>query len=293
MIGLGLALSRSMVMFRPAETWPDLYGQPYPELEDETLAVRQTYEARFLKALGTMRARLEAYSPDAILLIADDRDEIFASSHRPTFAVVNAPEFWGYCEITRGREPDESARFQLTGHQELASFLLEGLVEQGFDMAWTDRFEPMGNPAHGLGHGYTTPILELLPRLDVPVIVVTMNLRFEAVPSTRRMYKFGQAVGNVLSQRPERIAAITTGGLSIRTMDEALDQWFLAHLASGNIEPLLNLFTFPSKFLDAGTTELKNWVTMAGVCGGAPAKVLDYISCYHGVAGCALAIFER
>jgi hypothetical protein len=295
MIGFGAGISRSAVMFLPPEEWPNPYKaiSARPELEGETLDVLRDYSARVRRAVETMRQRLTDYDPDVILLIADDHTEVFGKEHRPTFTVMVTDELWGYKNVgAAGFEPDESERFVFNCHTELARYLLTGLTEREFDMSWCEDFVPRGRPKNGVGHAFRRSVHEILPRPDIPVVMVTMNNRYPPVPSTRRFYKFGAAIADVVRARPEKIAAITTGGLSVHDIDEPMDRWVLDHLAKNDIEPLLSLFMSDSRYHSGGTTEIKNWIALAGTCRGAPAEVLDYVPSWHGVCGIALATFS-
>ena len=88
-LGLGLASSHAPSMFAAPEDWPRIYetltrGVPQPpEAADETPEVIATYVQRIRKNLRTLREQLDAYRPDAIIIVGDDQREVFGPAFRP------------------------------------------------------------------------------------------------------------------------------------------------------------------------------------------------------------------
>lgn len=73
-------------------------------------------------------------------------------------------------------------------------------------------------------------------------------------------------------------------------MDEELDRAFLAALADRDAEYLRAL---PDDVLRSGTSELRNWIVLAGALRDTAldAELVDYQPCYRAEAGtgCAMA----
>lgn len=299
MIGLAMGVARSPVAFQPPQNWPALYerllrGNPPPaEALKETSEVLQDYSQRIEAAYQTLNAELKAYRPDTVLLIGDDNMEVFSGAIQPSLNLFLGDEIWGYKRVTRGVPPDENERFSLRCNPELASYLLNGLVERTFDFTWNDSLQPIGRPEIGIGHAFTAPVVKALDGLDVPVIPLMQNVRHKPILSARRCYELGKAIAEVLEARDERVAVLTTGGLSVYTIDEALDRWLLEQIRTGEQEKLTNLFVVDSNNVRGETGELRNWVTMSSTLDGVKGTILDYIPCYHGICGMAFAYLKR
>lgn len=299
MIGLALGVARSPVVFQPPERWPATYQRLLrgnsmpPQGERETSEVREDYSRRIEHAYQVLNAELKAYNPDTILLIGDDNMEVFSGAIQPSLNLFLGDEIWGYKRIVRGEPLDENERFSLRCNPELATFLLHGLVEREFDFTWNDSLKPLGRPEIGIGHAFTGPIVKVLDGMDVPVIPLMQNVRHKPIISARRCFELGLAIHDVLEKRHEKVAVVCTGGLSVYTIDEALDQWLLQQIAEGEQERLANLFVVDSNNVRGETGELRNWVTMSSTLNGVKATIVDYIPCYHGIAGLAFAYLKR
>lgn len=295
MIGLAMGISRSPVCFWPSGEWPALYKQfrietpPPPELSTETATVRTEYANRIEAAYRLLNQQLREYEPDAILLIGDDNMEVFGKAFQPSLSMFVGSEIWGYTRLVRGQTPDESQRFELRCNPELATYLLNGLVERDFDFAWSDSLAGLGRSEIGIGHAFTSAVVKVLDGLDVPVIPLTQNVRHQPILSARRCYQLGRAIADVFDRRDERIAVITTGGLSVLTIDQALDRWVLGQIQAGNQTNLSNLFIVDSNNVRGETGEIRNWITMSATMDGCKGVIVDYLPVYHGIAGLAFA----
>ncbi len=307
MIDLALGVSRSPVVFNPPEEWPAVYERMLrgiampPQGLEETEEVRKDYSRRIEAAYSALNKELKAYKPDTVLLIGDDNFEVFSGAAQPSLSIFVGEEVWGYKRAKpRGQPQDEKERFSLRCNPELATYLLEGLVERDFDFTWHDTLEPLGRPEIGIGHAFTGPIVKVLDGLDVPVIPLMQNIRHKPILSARRCYELGKAIDDVLKQRDEKVAVICTGGLSVQegakiqnTIDEPLDRWTLEQIRLGQQERLTSLFLVDSSNVRGETGELRNWVTMSSTLDGVKGTILDYIPCYHGICGLAFAYLKR
>ena len=81
MLGLGLASSHAPAMFEPKEMWPVVYSRRPEDTKDsqphrarlETPEVIEGYLPRIHAAFDVLRQQLEAYRPDALIVIGDDQ----------------------------------------------------------------------------------------------------------------------------------------------------------------------------------------------------------------------------
>ncbi len=103
MLGLGLASSHAPAMFEPKEMWPAIYQRRPDYTRDsqphtaklETPEVIAGYLERIEAAFRGLRQQLEAYRPDALIVIGDDQGDLFDASLNPTFCLFTGESLWG------------------------------------------------------------------------------------------------------------------------------------------------------------------------------------------------------
>ncbi len=309
MIGLGLASSHAPVMFRPIERWPIVYKaltgnvpQP-PTAADETPRAMAKYAARNDAAFATLKAQIDRYRPDAILVVGDDQGSIFPSSLVPQFFIYTGERIGGGTRLTFYDEDPTQGQISLQCHRELSEFLAASLTAAGFDITRGSEVLP---PEQGLlkelgPHAVTHPMQKLMPDFDIPVIPFFVNAYFPPCPSGHRCYDIGRAIARALQDRPERVAIYASGGLSHDPLgpragwiDSKLDRWVLDKIACGGGAALKTLFDAESDNLSGGTGEIRQWIIAAGACEamGAKATVVDYMAVHHGVTGLGYVYWE-
>ena len=302
MLGLGLASSHAPAMFEPVERWAKVYGR-IPEYTKqsqphtaalETPEVISGYIERIDASFEELRRQLEAYRPDALIMIGDDQGELYDKSINPAFSIFAGTEIWGLSG-TNDTPVELRSRITFPCHAELGHVLLKGLIKRGFDIASSEEFKPLGRPDHGAPHMVTRPVQRITPNLDVPIIPVYINEYYPPQPTAARCLDLGRAIADVLSDRPERIAICASGGLShdptgprAGWVDEPLDRWILERLERNDTEALTHLFTFDSDTMRAGTGEIRAWISVAGAM-NRRANVVDYMRIHHAKTGCAFA----
>ena len=302
MLGLGLASSHAPAMFEPQEMWPRIYSrrpdytntsQPHTA-KLETPDVIQGYIDRIQAAFGVLRAQIEAYQPDALIVVGDDQGDMFDASLNPTFCLYTGETLWGL-DGTGYRPLADRKRIDFPCHAELAQVLLKGLIKRGFDIAASAEFTPRGHPDHGVSHMVAHPVPTLVPQLDIPIIPLFMNEYFPPLPTAQRCYDLGLALAQVLAERRERVAIYASGGLShdpggprAGWVDEPLDRWFLERLERNEGDALKHLFMFDSDTLRGGTGEIRAWITVAGAM-QRPATIIEYIRAHHAKTGLGFA----
>jgi protocatechuate 4,5-dioxygenase beta chain len=305
-LGLGLASSHAPSMFAAPEDWPRIYetltrGVPQPPAAAaETPEVIAGYVQRIRKNLRTLREQLEAYRPNAIIIVGDDQREVFGPAFSPSLAIYLGESVEGSRSIGLAGQSYEENHVTLPCHAALARQLLRELVGRQFDLAYVEELRPLSRPAAGLGHAFMHLGGGLgLHELGVPVIPLWVNAYFPPCPTAARCYALGQALRAIADARPERIAILGSGGLShdprgprAGWIDEPLDHWLLDRLALGEGEQLTHLFTFDSDTLRSGSGEIRSWITVAGAFAGARATVVDYLPVHHAVTGLGWAYWR-
>ena len=302
MLGLGLASSHAPGLFEPADRWPLVYSRIPEYMKEsqphtaklETQEVIEGYLKRTDAAFEALREQLEAYRPDALIVIGDDQGDMFDDSINPTFYIYTGDELWGL-DRTGYWPLEDRNRIEFPCHGELARLIQKGLVKKGFDIAAGSKFAPQGRPHHGVSHMVASPVPRLIPSFDIPIIPIFLNEYYPPLPTAERCLQLGAALTEVLANRPERIAIYASGGLShdpggprAGWVDEPLDRWFLERLERGDTEALKHLFTFDSDTMRGGTGEIRAWISVAGAM-QRPAKVLEYVRAHHTKTGLGFA----
>ena len=84
------------------------------------------------------------------------------------------------------------------------------------------------------------------------------------------------------------MGVLATGGLSHFVIDENLDRGVIKALEEKDHE---HLPTLPTELLNAGNSEIRNWITTAAMVQDKDMKLIDYVPCYRSEAstGCAMA----
>lgn len=315
---LGLASSHAPSLFADLRDWPAIYGtltrgepripmfeeilkgfvpvpQP-PEAENETPPVLAQYMERIDRAFSTLRQQIKAHDVETMIIFGDDQGEYFNPNIMPTFSIFVADEIVGTQSLYIRGELEEEKLVKARSNAKLARYLLERLVEAGFDMFWDDVTRPCGRLKRGLGHAFFHPLIKLMPKLDIPIIPFHINAYFKPMPSARRCYELGRAVARALAAWPERVAVYASGGLSHDPfgprsgwIDKELDRWVLEQLSKGLGESLCHLFAFDSDTMRGGTGEIRSWIVVAGAFHQVKATVVDYIPAHHSVTGLGFA----
>ncbi len=293
-------------VFVPPDKWDTRYKmaiadvpQP-PAAERETPDVRRAYGQRIEAGFSALKSRLDAYKPDALIMVSDDHGELFDKDGcMPTIGIFTGEWAEGNyrLKLPGGDAAEEIVR--LKTHRELADTIAKGLVNMDFDLAVSREFKPLGSPG-GLGHGFTRPAPKVMPHLDIPVVMIMLNCYFDPLPTARRCIALGRALAELLGERKERIAIFGTGGLShdprgprAGWIDEPLDRAVLAALAAGTPDKLASLYQINSDTYHGGTGEIRCWLVPAGAMGDTKAEIIDYMPIHHVITGVGFAAWTR
>ena len=119
----------------------------------------------------------------------------------------------------------------------------------------------------------------------IPIVPVALNTYFPPnQPRPRRCYELGQAIrARVQSAKGDaRVGILASGGLSHFTVDEELDRAVLAACKNNDGAALASI---PVAKLNSGSSEIRNWITMAGAAAHLKHDWQEYIPCYRSAAG--------
>lgn len=279
----------------------------------ETPEERIAKGERLKKDLGILKELIESLSPDVLMVFGDDQFENFNFNNYPTLSVFVGEEFHGADASTRGRP---EAYHRVAGHPSLGVGVLTGLLERGFDPAFS-----MGDsdPEKGMCHAVMRP-LEFFDLYHLPVVPVLMNGYYPPQARAVRCYQVGRAVREIIDQFPEdlRIVVIGSGGMwhtpgrPMSYLNEEFDHTMLDYLTQGDVKGMAEYFDnyrVPPGDLSQdvspgvrgmtgmpslagpqmGTREICNWIGAAGVVDGRPHVVVDYVPVYASPIGTAFA----
>jgi 3-O-methylgallate 3,4-dioxygenase len=119
----------------------------------------------------------------------------------------------------------------------------------------------------------------------VPIVPVALNTYFPPnQPRPRRCYELGKAIRAAVraSKRGTRVGIVASGGLSHFTVDEELDRGLLDACKRNDGEALSSI---PVEKLNSGSSEIRNWITVAGAASHLKVEWQEYIPCYRSAAG--------
>ena len=170
------------------------------------------YWKRFFDGYEPVKAWLAEVDPDVAIVVYNDHGLNFFLDTVPTFAIGcadryrNADEGWALPTL-----------HSFDGDAQLSWHLAESLIEQEFDMTTCQEML--------VDHGFVNPMALLwrhLPQWPVKAIPLAVNTVQHPIPSARRCYKLGQALGKAIESYPEDLTVVIlgTGGLSHQLQGE-------------------------------------------------------------------------
>jgi hypothetical protein len=243
-------------------------------------------------ALARLGAVLAEAAPDTLVVIGDDQNEWFSPDSQPALCIYwgetveNLPPpvdklnpavrtaYWGfYGDGTNRTFPVDAP---------LARHLVETLThEHEFDVAHV-RVQPRHSP---FGHAWNFVHQRLMGERVVPIVPVLLNTYYPPnQPTPKRCYQLGRALRQAIEAWPvaKRVGIVASGGLSHFVVDETLDRHVLDILAKKDVAAIMGL---PTAQLEAGNSEIRNWIATAGAVEHLAMELVDYLPCYRSEAG--------
>ncbi|HEY4027122.1 MAG TPA: protocatechuate 3,4-dioxygenase [Candidatus Dormibacteraeota bacterium] len=246
--------------------------------------------------IDALAQTLAAAAPDAVLIVGDDQREMFLDDGMPTLAV-----YWGESVESIPKDEEElppslrPARWANYGEQrevyrcvpDLGRHVVERMMEEGFDVAQL-REQPGGR---SIGHAFNFVKIRLMRDNVVPMLPVMVNTYFPPnQPTAGRCYGFGRALRRAVESwdSDARVAVVASGGLSHFVIDEELDHRILEAFRS---QDAARITAVRQGELVSGTSEIRNWMVVAGATEHLQLEVVDYVPTYRSPAGtgCGMA----
>jgi len=293
-IVLGIGTSHTPMLNAPPTDWPRFYERDSKRTNlldvDGNLT---TYEAQLNRAPADidaqisperMQARHAAVQGamsrlgdflrearlDALIVVGDDQDELYHSDNMPGILVYYGetvpnvplgPDFkgpeWARRATARWFEEKEPRDYPVDAA--LARHLIDELIDREFDIAASDACPQGEGEGHAIGF-----VHKRIMKDSIPIVPVCINTYYPPnQPTPRRCYKLGQAIRAAVESYPgdARVGIIGSGGLSHFVVDEDLDRGFIEMCRRKDAEAIQNL---PREKLNSGSSEIRNWIAVAG-----------------------------
>lgn len=237
------------------------------------------YWKPFFDGFPPIRDWLGQVRPDVAVVFYNDHGLNFFLDKMPTFAVGAAPE---YLNADEGWGIPTLPPFK--GNQDLSWHLINTLVDKEFDIVTCQEML--------VDHAFTLPLKlfwpdEVCPVLTVPVCINTVQF---PLPSAKRVYALGKAVGEAIQSWDSdlKVVVMGTGGLSHQLdgeragfINKAFDLQFLESLRSN--PEWATQFSIHELVEKTGTqgVELLMWLAMRGALSTAGSGLRQVHCNYH------------
>ncbi len=272
------------------ENWPEAMRREWGT--DEGAAAARLHRERLRNALRKTRAHIDAFRPDFIVIWGDDQYENFREDVVPPYCIYAHDSFqFGPMPNNVWNEPSGKG-FSLPGNLAAGKHLATGLIEAGFDTAYS--YKPLHHP---LGHAFANAIMYLdhdrkgfaypiipfaincygrkviaqhggLPMFEHPPSEVQLD---PPAPTPRRLFDLGAATARIMADSPWRVALLASSGWSHAFLteknyylypDTPADRSLYEALKAGNYDAWRN---YPASAVEAsGQQEILNWMCLTG-----------------------------
>ena len=166
---------------------------------------QDAYWKPFFDGFIPVRKWLDETKPDVAVVLYNDHGLNFFLDKMPTFSVGAAPEYhnadegWGIPTLAPTR-----------GDVDLSWHLINKLIDREFDITTCQEML--------VDHAFTIPLKLFWPQspCPIPAVPVCINTVQFPLPSAKRCYAFGQAIGDAIRSwdSEKKVVVIGTGGLS-------------------------------------------------------------------------------
>ena len=224
---------------------------------------------------------------DALMVVGDDQEELFDHTNMPAIGIYYgetirnagqdsiAGDDWMARARRRYLEPGDAAEHPC--HPALAQHLIGALQQDGFDIS-VMRSVPAGKFE---GHAYSYVHRCCMTGGVVPIVPVFLNAYYAPnQPTPARCFALGEALARAVAAFPDglRVGIMASGGLSHFVVDEAFDRALLDALRRKDAGFFRSA---PLAKLQSGSSEIRNWICVAGAAGGMDVAWTSYVPGYR------------
>ncbi len=270
--------------------------------DKSSFEAQKGYHARCHAAMETLAAKWDEVKPDVAVILGNDQNEIYETDtlnpafmvfygdkipHHPQDKADLAKMPPGVAEAEQGHAVE--AYTEYPGVPDLGLQIIKTMMENEIDVTackiWPAKTR--NGAAHAFGHIYRQVMRDKV----IPNVPVFQNTFFPPnQPTARRAYRFGEVVRKAIESwdANKRVAVFASGGMSHFVIDEDFDRKFVAALKKKDKKYLVSI---PLAELQSGTSELKSWISLAGLLEPMKTEMheLDYVPCYRSPAGTGTA----
>jgi Catalytic LigB subunit of aromatic ring-opening dioxygenase len=268
----------------------------YADITDVETFVRKSDICQ--RALDRLGDDIAAADPDVIVIVTDDETELFDRMNTPAVSI-----YYGDDIITHPRKrpepmPSYMARMlEIYGMDEPHTFpamagfareLIERFIDHDIDIGAAAQVQDPYKS--GFGHGVGFVETRIFRDKKIPVIPLLLNTYYPPnAPRAARCHDIGRVLRKCIEASKEklRVAVMASGGLSHFIVDEELDRRVLEGFRQGKADLLR---TLPAQALNSGSSEIRNWIAVAGVVEGMESRWLEYQPLYRTPAGTGIGV---
>ncbi|MDH3288825.1 MAG: extradiol ring-cleavage dioxygenase [Betaproteobacteria bacterium] len=286
--------------FRSPDNWHPTMREQWGN--DQGQAHSDRHRQDLVGHFRTIRAELDAFKPDFVVIWGDDQYENFREDCVPPYSVLayDSFEFQPWKNNHRGKnvwDESDDKTFTVKGHRAAGKYLATALLKDGIDVAYA--YKPLHD---GLGHAFTNSVLYLdydRKGFPYPIVPFAVNAygrwlihaqgspmrpseAAEKIPSKEadldppspqpwRCFQVGAAIARALQKSPWRVAVVASSSWShsflvqkhsLMFPDVEADKRYYEALSKGDWEVWRN--TTIEEVEDRGHHELLNWFCLAG-----------------------------
>ncbi|MCY0877328.1 MAG: hypothetical protein OWU84_00015 [Firmicutes bacterium] len=255
-----------------------------------TLEVFREKHANCQRAIDELALALRQAEPDVMIIMGDDQEELWLDDGRPAIAV-----FRGSTLYDRPVPPEQDppayrpAHWAVHGEVEepypavpaLADHLIQSLMDRHFDVSIFSE----QHPERTLSHAFTFVRRRIMRDRLIPMIPIMINTYYPPNQvRAARAWALGEAIGEAIKSWPDpvRVAVAASGGLSHFVIDEELDHQVIDAIMNRDAESLKSI---PLEKLQAGSSEICNWIAAAGALQELTPSLVNYVPTYRSPAG--------
>jgi hypothetical protein len=167
-----VAMSHGPQLMLDPDHWHLLATRASEQLPDKPELERETHEVQWAKwngcreAITKLREKINALSPDVLIVVGDDQHENLIDDNMPPFTIYMGEEAEASVSLRYLKQPRSENRTKYHVDAKMAKALVNGLMDAGFDPSYSKQTRYDG----GLGHAFARVLKFLIPEPNCRVI---------------------------------------------------------------------------------------------------------------------------
>jgi 3-O-methylgallate 3,4-dioxygenase len=236
-------------------------------------------------AIARLSRDIAAAELDVLIVVGDDQEELFDHTNMPSIGIYHGKTIRN-ARASPAEDPLDRARmrFQEDGQEvdypcdaDLARHLIGALQDDGFDLSVMRGLAPDRSEGHAFSYVHRF----CMGTQPIPIVPIFLNAYYSPnQPSPARCHALGEAIARAVAACPDqrRIGILASGGLSHFLVDEAFDHAVIEALRSHDHAFLR---TAPLHKLQSGSSEIRNWICLAGAVARLDLAWVSYVPGYR------------